>query len=212
MSSPLPSFDIQTKSDIFLSQIKKNPQSYYAFTEKGKFIGVLDSSYVQYIEDNVAVIRPFLQQYAVEPNEHLLHAYQKMVTYALPYISVIDEEENLIGSIDKEIIFNQIALFLSLHKNKGGIIILETDAHAFSCLEVVKMIESNDYSIEQLNIYTNPTSKKMNVSIKVNKIDVSCLIASFERYGYTIKYFWGEDRNREILQSNYNQLIKYLSF
>ena len=94
----------------------------------------------------------------------------------------------------------------------GAIIVLEMDRVNFAFSEIIKLVETNDAQVTQLNTYWDP--HYFNVFIlpfKINKLEVSDIIATFQRYEYKIKYYFGEEQYENELRSNYNHLMNYLS-
>jgi acetoin utilization protein AcuB len=49
------------------------------------------------------------------------------------------------------------------------------------------------------------------VTIKVNKIEISDIVATFQRYEYIVRYYFGEESYANELKENYNHLISYLN-
>ncbi|TAH14413.1 MAG: CBS domain-containing protein, partial [Sphingobacteriia bacterium] len=43
------------------------------------------------------------------------------------------------------------------------------------------------------------------------KIEVSDIVATFQRYDYAVRYFFGEEQYANELQENYQHLISYLN-
>ena len=50
----------------------------------------------------------------------------------------------------------------------------------------------------------------MQVTIRINKPDISDIVSSFQRYEYTVKYFHGEELYTNELKDNYDNLMNYL--
>ncbi|MEI9807195.1 MAG: hypothetical protein WDO16_04525 [Bacteroidota bacterium] len=50
----------------------------------------------------------------------------------------------------------------------------------------------------------------MRVTIRINKPDISDIVAAFQRYEYDVKYFFGEELYTNELRSNYDNLMNYL--
>jgi hypothetical protein len=52
----------------------------------------------------------------------------------------------------------------------------------------------------------------MEVTLKINREDVTSIILSLMRYDYTIKAsYCGNDRNEDVLRNHYEQLMMYLN-
>ena len=78
-------------------------------------------------------------------------------------------------------------------------------------VQVAQIVESEGAKI--LSAYTNTqeNSLKMDLILKINKSDLSPLIASFDRFNYEIKASFHESAHEEDLQSRYEQFLKYLN-
>jgi len=48
------------------------------------------------------------------------------------------------------------------------------------------------------------------ITIKVNKIEISDIIATLQRYEYSIRYYFGEEDYENELRKNYDLLMTYL--
>jgi len=84
------------------------------------------------------------------------------------------------------------------------------DKRNFSFGELSRLIETNDASITQLNTYTESTTGLFIITIKVNKIEISDIIATLQRYEYSIRYYFGEEDYENELRKNYDLLMTYL--
>ncbi len=51
----------------------------------------------------------------------------------------------------------------------------------------------------------------MFITLKVNKLEVSDIVATFQRYDYQVKYYFGEELYANELKSNYENLMSYLN-
>lgn len=93
----------------------------------------------------------------------------------------------------------------------GAVIVLEMEQRNFSFSQLSKLVETNDAQITQLNTYWNNTTDSFFVTLKVNKFEISDIIATFQRYEYQIKYYFGEELYENELRSNYDHLMNYLN-
>jgi hypothetical protein len=103
-----------------------------------------------------------------------------------------------------------VSLFLGIDE-KGAVIVLETDKRNYSFGELSRLVETNDAYITQLNTYTEASSGLVVITIKINKIEVSDIVATFQRYDYVVRYFFGEEEYANELKENYHHLISYLN-
>ena len=92
----------------------------------------------------------------------------------------------------------------------GGIIILEIEKRQYSFSQISKLVETNDAYITQLNTYYDTNLGVLNVTIKVNKLEISDIVATFQRYELFVKYYFGEELYENELKNNYDHLMNYL--
>jgi hypothetical protein len=62
-----------------------------------------------------------------------------------------------------------------------------------------------------LNSFADPETGLSQVTIKLNKLEVSDIINSFQRYEYNVKYYFGEELYENELKSNYDNLMHFLN-
>jgi hypothetical protein len=85
---------------------------------------------------------------------------------------------------------------------------MNSNQYAFN--EISKLVETNDAQITQLNTSNDPETGTMQVTIRINKPEVSDVVATFQRYEYNVKHFFGEEVYTNELRSNYDNLMNYL--
>ncbi|HET7897647.1 MAG TPA: CBS domain-containing protein, partial [Flavisolibacter sp.] len=146
---------------------------------------------------------------SVQANEHFLKAIQTAVVNKLSIVPVV-EEKQLLGIVTYNDLLRNASDFMSLNE-PGALIVLEVDNRNYSFTEINKIVESVDAQITQLNTLTDPESGTVQVTIRVNKIQVSDLISTFQRYEYNIKYYFGEELYENELKTNYDNLMNYLN-
>ena len=80
----------------------------------------------------------------------------------------------------------------------------------FSTGQLSKLVETNDAVITQLNTFTDEANGKIIVTIRINKEEVSDVIATFQRYDYHVIFHSGQEQYENELKSNYNHLMNFL--
>jgi predicted transcriptional regulator len=145
---------------------------------------------------------------SVQANEHFLKAIQTAVVNKLSIVPVV-EEKQLLGIVTYNDLLRNASEFMSLHQ-PGALVVLEIESHNYSFTEINRIVESVDAHITQLNTFTDPESGTIQVTIRINKIEVSDLISTFQRYEYNVKYYFGEELYQNELKTNYDNLMNYL--
>jgi CBS domain-containing protein len=120
------------------------------------------------------------------------------------------EERQLLGIVTYNDLLRNASDFMSLHL-PGALIVLEVESHNYSFTQINRIVESNDAQITQLNTLTDPETGTTQVTIRVNKVEVSDLVSTFQRYEYNVKHYFGEELYQNELKTNYDNLMNYLN-
>lgn len=180
---------------------------------ESKLLGIIDEdSLIDAPSDNAPVssLQTLFSHASVQGIGHMLDTLHICSEFQLTLVPVLSEESDYLGSIS--------AMDLVRHTDKiigagdpGAIIVLEMDRVNFAFSEIIKLVETNDAQVTQLNTYTDTTNATFFITLRINKLEVSDIIATFQRYEYKIKYYFGEEQYENELRSNYNHLMNYLS-
>ncbi|NCI48414.1 CBS domain-containing protein [Sediminibacterium roseum] len=158
----------------------------------------------------LASIQSSLIRISVKGEEYFLSALKLIAENELSLLPVVNEQAELAGVITSKDIVRRLSLFVGTEE-PGGIIVLEIEKRNFSFGEISRLVETNDAYITQLNTYTEADTGLVVVTIKVNKIEISDIVATFQRYEYIVRYYFGEESYANELKENYNHLISYLN-
>jgi len=145
---------------------------------------------------------------SVQANDHFLKAIQTAVINKLSIVPVVQEKQ-LLGIVTYNDLLRNASDFMSLN-DPGALIVLELDSRNYSLTEINRIVESNDAQITQLNTFTDPETGNTQATIRINKLEVSDIISSFQRYEYNVKYYFGEELYENELRTNYDNLMNYL--
>ncbi len=97
-------------------------------------------------------------------------------------------------------------------KEPGAIIILEMSIHDYSLSQISQIVESNDAKILSLYISSHSSSTRLELTLKINRSDLTSIIQTFTRYNYTIQStFMDHDDMDSLYENRYDMFMKYLS-
>lgn len=148
---------------------------------------------------------------AVHANTHFIEAVQILNDYNLSLVPVVDKEKNeFVGCIAAIDLLKELGKTTGASE-PGGLIVLEMEQRNFSFSELSKLVETNDAQITQLNSYWDNNTSSFFVAIKINKFEISDIVATFQRYEYNVKYYFGEELYENELRNNYDHLMNYLN-
>lgn len=212
ISANIPSLSPSDTIGRALSLMEDLRLSHLPLVHDGKYIGLLFEETLLAENDLLALshLPHPPKKIAVQANTHCLEAIKTANELAIQVVPVMSEGDHYEGAIPA------IDLLLTWGKltgveEPGGLIVLETDMRNFAFAEIAKIIESNDAQIRQLNTAVDSQNECITITLKINKFEISDLIASLQRYGYRIKYYFGEELYENELRSNYDHLMNYLN-
>ncbi|NPD44235.1 MULTISPECIES: CBS domain-containing protein [unclassified Lentimicrobium] len=147
---------------------------------------------------------------SVHSEQHLFEVLELIHEHHLTLVPVVDQNEIYLGSILVSDLAARLAKITSL-SNPGGIIVLMMNIHDYSLSEIAQIVETNNIKILNLFVSTFAESTKIEVTIKLNSIDIEPVLQTFSRYNYEIKASYTETELNESLTERYDSLMNYLN-
>ncbi len=182
-----------------------------AVVENNKYLGIVSKDNLLDADDNIPVklLTSNILQKSVKSNEHFLSALKLAAQFSLSLVPVVDNEQEWIGAIPYMELLKASANFTGAEE-PGAVIVLEMERKSYSFGEISRLVETNDAYITQCNTSFETETGLLVVTIKINKLEVSDILSTFQRYEYTVRYFIGEEQYENELRYNYDNLMSYL--
>ncbi len=147
----------------------------------------------------------------VTSEQHVYEVMEIASEMQLTVIPVLTEDKQFLGVITLTDLLHFFADVSAL-KQPGGIIVLEINSNDYSMSQIAQIIESNDAKILSSYITSSHQSTKMEVTLKINRKDLSSILQTFMRYNYIVKASFMDDNDLNSLYENrYDSFMKYLS-
>ncbi len=154
----------------------------------------------------LSLVRPYVYN-----DQHLFEVIRILSTMELTLVPVLDEHDNYIGCITQSRLLKEVAQVSSVDQ-PGGIIVLHMNIADYSLHEISRIVESNDAKILSSNVRSFNESHMIEVTLKLNKIDVSSVLQTFNRYDYQISASFSEENNYDdLLKERFGSLMNYLN-
>lgn len=151
-----------------------------------------------------------LQRPFVRNSDHIYEVMRQMAQYELTIIPVVDLDDIYVGLITQEDLLQYFAR-MSSFTEQGTILVLEMSKHDYSLSEIARIVESESARILSSFTTTDAYSTKVQVTLKINAQYIQNIIATFQRFDYTIKASFNESDYLESLQERYESFMNYLS-
>lgn len=208
----LPYLHLHDKISLALQMMNDNHVTHLPIVDGDKYIGIVSEEDLLQTDNDHAELKTLQQSFgnaSVKNDEHFLKAIQVAVENGLSVVPVVNNENELTGVVAYTDLLKHASEFMSVN-DPGGLIVLEMESNQYAFNEISKLVETNDAQITQLNTSINPDTGMMMVTIKVNKPEISDIVATFQRYDYNVKYYFGEELYENELRNNYKNLMNYL--
>lgn len=211
IESGFPHLSMFDKVDFALDLMQDYDVLHLPVIVEEKFAGIISKDDLM-DSDETAMLASLQSQFihaSVFPDEHFLSALKQASQFDISIIPVVNKNGEIQGIVTQRKLVRSVAGFFNIEE-PGGVIVMEMDKRNFSFGELSRLIETNDASITQLNTYTESTTGLFIITLKVNKIEISDIIATLQRYEYSIRYYFGEEDYENELRKNYDLLMTYL--
>jgi len=181
--------------------------------EEDKLAGLVSEDGLLNVEDDstrLSQLQASFSRTAAHADSYFFEAIQMVNESGLTVIPVISGDSEYAGSIIASDLLKQLSKISGVN-DTGGVIVLEMEKISFSFSEISKLVETNDAQITQLNTYTDTHSGSFYITLRINKLEISDIVATFQRYDYQVKYYFGEELYENELRNNYDHLMNYLN-
>ena len=178
-----------------------------------QFLGLLGENDLVEVTDYQtsigALALSLVNPYVIE-DQHIYDVIRLFYEQQLTVVPVLDLKKNYLGMISINAMNGYFAQLTSVSQ-PGGIIVLEINNKNNSLAHMAQIVESDNAQILSSYVQTFPDSTRMEVTLKVNKQDISTIIATFLRYEYDIKATFNHTDNNDNAKDRYDSLMNYLN-
>jgi CBS domain-containing protein len=212
ISPEIPTLHTSDQAEAAIHTMEEAGTRQLAVIENGQYLGLiseddlLDASPGQLLADLHSSFLPF----SVFADDHFLTGANILVGRKLGLMPVVFAGNEYAGSISQENMLRQLATHTGALQG-GAMIVAEMEPLQYSISEISKLAETNDAHITQLNTQLNETTGHVRVTIRLNKQDVSDVVATLQRYDYNILFYSGEEHYENELRRNYHHLMNFIT-
>jgi len=149
--------------------------------------------------------RPFVHTYV-----HVYEVIKTLIQNNLSVVPVLDDDDRYVGMITTSNLLDFFATANSL-QDPGGIVILEMNVNDYMLSEIARIVEGHNAKILSVQVRTHSGSRRLDVTLKINKTDLQKIRATFERYNYVIKATYQEQEHFDSAQERFDSFLHFLN-
>jgi CBS domain-containing protein len=212
INTSFPSVHLLDKASFALQLMEDYDVQHLCVVTDEKFVGIVDKNTLLDTPET-AIIATMQDEFivaSVHADEHFLAGAKLLSLHELTMLPVVSTTADLLGVITAKHMLAALTSHVGADM-KGGVIVLEMEQRQYSFGEIARLVETNDAYVTQLNTATDTQTGMLLVTLQINRIEVSTIVATFQRYDYSVKYYFGEENYQNELKENYNHLLSYLN-
>jgi len=209
----IPPLKLSDSSQTALNWMEEFRLTQLPVVEQKKYVGMITVDLILDANNPLLPLSSYSLDYTdlkVLPDAHYLDVLKKADQYKISLLPVIDANYIYQGVVSVNDISSALAQMLNGY-GPGGIIVLYLKERDYSLSQISRLIESNDVKILSSFVNTDKDPEYLKLTLKLNKSDISRVIATLERHEYRIIAQFQEGEVIEKDKDRLDLLFKYLN-
>jgi len=174
-------------------------------------MGLLSLEVLQTLDECNSLDSVVVRNISIGSDQHIYIALNTLTQANTGLLPVLDQQQRYLGVITDASILSGLATMLDVHKSGGAILTIQMKKLDYSLSQLTRLIESGDANIMQLNTYTDMETENIWVNIRLDRMEISDIVSTLQRYEFNVVHFWGNEMYENELRRNYEALLNYLS-
>lgn len=178
----------------------------------GRLVGMVKDSSLIDITDPKAIVRGSMEQVEVpfvRDRQHIYEVLKLMMHRGLTVVPVLDMKGLYLGVVSEHDALRRMATILNVDET-GSIVVLEMNINDYSLQQIARIVE--DEGARLLSVYCGkvPDSTLMEVTLKINREDISSILRSFDRFEYVVQTTYQVSVAEADLRTRYEDVMRII--
>ncbi|MDH5475757.1 MAG: CBS domain-containing protein [Cyclobacteriaceae bacterium] len=210
MIPPLKLNDDAHKAMLWMEELRSNQ---LPVVDSEKFLGLITEEMI--LEENdvdkrIGDFELLGTDCIVSKDTHFYDIIKLASDYKVQMVGVANEENKYIGVITIQDTVTSFAQTAAIQM-AGGILVFSMNERDYSLSELSRLIEEENAKILSSTVKEDELNPlKIKLTIKINKTDLSNIVATLERFGYKIIARFQETKVNEGEKEKLDQLLRFL--
>jgi acetoin utilization protein AcuB len=210
MIPPLKASDDAHKAIVWMEEFRCK---HMPVVEEGNLLGFISEEIIlesNDIDQKVADFPLIGQNCYVSLSSHFYDILRIASENALQMVAVMDEEGKYTGVITVQDTLSFFAQSAAVQM-PGGILVMSMSYIDYSLAEISRLIEENNAKIYSALVKEDPLDAgKIRLTLKINQLDLSRIVATLERFGYKVIGRYQESKPIGSERDRIDMLLRYL--
>lgn len=214
ISNAIPPLKTSDTIQNVLNRMAEFKVNHLPIVNEQQLLGVVsdeDLIEIQDYDEPIGAVTLSLSNACVNKDQHIYDVLRVFAEKRLTLLPVVDEHKNYLGLISITSMVEYMANLTSI-KEPGGIIVIEINNRNNSLAHISQIIESNNAQILSSYVTSFPDSTRLEITLKLNRTDLTAILASLLRYDYSVIATYNDLKSESGSTDRYDQLMNYLSF
>lgn len=213
ISNAIPPITTNDTVQYALDRMTEFKLKHFPVVDDGQFYGLVvedDLLSIRNTDNKISELSVTLLNAFVFNNAHSYNVMHLFSQLNLTSVAVLDQHKHYLGIISINNIMGYMVNQFAVNE-PGGIIVLEINNRDNSLAHIAQVVEADNAQILSSYVNTFPNSTRLEITLKINKTEISALLASFERYEYTIVAVFNNTQNDDGSQERFDSFMNYLN-
>ncbi len=210
MIPPLKATDDAHKAIVWMEEFRCN---HLPVIENNKLLGFISEEIIletNDIERKVGDFDLIGQNCYVQLHSHFYDILKVAADNRLQLVAVLNDDQTYCGVITVQDTLTSFAQTAAVQM-PGGILVLSMSLVDYSLAEISRLIEENHAKILSSIVKEDPLDPgKIRLTLKINQIDLSRIVATMERFGYKVIGSYQEAKSSGTEKERIDMLLRYL--
>jgi acetoin utilization protein AcuB len=211
MVPPLKVTDDAHKAIVWMEEFRCN---HLPVVNEGKLLGFISEEIILESNDIIKNLEDFElvgKTCVVGLESHFFEILRVAGEHKLNVVAVQNEDGQYIGIITVQDMMASFAQTASVQM-PGGILVLSMDLIDYSLAEISRYVEENKAKVISSTMMEDELDKgKIKLTLKINQLDLSRIVATLERFGYRVIGRYQESPRDDDSKERLDMLMKYLN-
>ncbi|MEM6523090.1 MAG: CBS domain-containing protein [Bacteroidota bacterium] len=210
MIPPLKEKDDAHKALVWMEELRCNE---LPVVDNGRFVGFITEEMIMEANDAEKAVRSFEkigEQCFLNSESHVYDVIKMAAENELKMVSVLNADQEYMGVITVQDTINSMAQSIAIQM-AGSILVLSVPYIDYSLSQMSRLVEENDAKILSSSIKEDELdSSQLRVTLKINKPDLTSIVATFERFGFKVIGRFQETKIVEKDKEKLDMLFRFL--
>lgn len=211
MIPPLKVTDDAHKAIVWMEEFRCN---FLPVVDAGQLQGFISEEIIMEsndIEKSVGAFPLVGKDCTVTMESHFFDILRVAGEHKLNMVAVMNEQGQYGGIITVQDVMTSFAQTASVQM-PGGILVLSMDLIDYSLAEISRYVEENNAKVISSTMVEDSLDPgKIKVTLKINQLDLSRIVATLERFGYRVIGRYQEATRDDDSKERLDMLMKYLN-